>query len=191
MRAQSPLVRAGAFAFVSALLLMASEAAQSRPEAYVATASIKTAGGASVSAPVTIAVTDWTSDADRQRLGDVLKKGGDAALLKQLGATKTVGTVTLGKSRFDAKYAHAMTSSEGRIITIVTTTPMFFVGAGAPDAKPKGGHDFGVVTIEINEAGVGRGTLTPAATVRMSDSGAIVVEDYSAELVTLPDVKKK
>jgi hypothetical protein len=48
-----------------------------------------------------------------------------------------------------------------------------------------------VVTIEVNDAGSGKGTLTPAASVKMSDSDAIVVEDYSAELVTLPDVRKK
>jgi hypothetical protein len=140
---------------------------------------------------VTVDVTDWTSDTERKRLGDVLKSGGDAALQKQLAAMKTLGTVTLGKTRFDAKYAYAMTSSEGRIITVVTTTPMFFVGAGSPDAKPKGGHHFGVVTIEVNDAGTGRGTLTPAATLKMSDSDAIVVQDYSLELVTLPEVKKK
>ena len=84
-----------------------------------------------------------------------------------------------------------MASSEGRIITVVTTTPMFFVGAGAPGAAPKDGHQFGVVTIEVNDAGSGRGTLTPAASVKMSDSDAIIVQDYSAELVTLPDVRKK
>jgi len=84
-----------------------------------------------------------------------------------------------------------MTSSEGRIITVVTTTPMFFVGAGAPGAAPKDGHQFGVVTIEINDTGSGRGTLTPAASVKMSDSDAIIVQDYSVELVTLPDVRKK
>jgi len=84
-----------------------------------------------------------------------------------------------------------MTSSEGRIITVVTTSPIFFVGAGAPAAKPTTGHRFGVVTIEVNDTGSGKGTLTPAASVKMSDSDAIVVEDYSAELVTLPDVRKK
>jgi hypothetical protein len=178
----------GALVFVSAVVSMS---AQSRAETYTATASVKTAGGASLTAPVAIDVTGWTSDADRKRLAGVLKSGGDAALQKQLAEMKTLGTITFGKIAFDAKYAYAMTSSEGRIITVVTTTPMFFIGAGAPDAKPKDGHKFGVVTIEVNDAGTGRGTLTPAASVKMSDSDAIVVQDYSVELVTLPDVRKK
>jgi hypothetical protein len=160
-------------------------------ETYTAHASVKTAGGASLSAPVTIDVTGWTSEADRTRLAGVLKAGDNRALQEQLAAMKTVGRVTLGKTSFDAKYAYAMTSSEGRIITIVTATPLFFIGAGAPGAKPRDGHDFGVVTIEVNDAGSGKGTLTPAASLTMSDSHAIVVEDYSVELVTLPDVRKQ
>jgi hypothetical protein len=181
----------GACTLATALVLVGALSAQSRQETYTAQASVKTAGGASVSAPVTIDVMAWTSDAERSRLADVLKSGGHAALQKQLAAMKTLGRITVGKTPYDAKYAYAMTSSEGRIITVVTAAPMFFIGAGAPGAKPTGGHDFGVLTIEVNDAGRGKGTLTPAASVKTSDSGAIVVEDYSVELVTLPDVRRK
>lgn len=181
----------GGVALVAAIALLAPVSAQSRPETYAATASVKTAGGASLSAPVTVAITSWTSDAERKRLSGILKSGGSAALQKALDSAKPVGTVTLGTSRYDAKYAYAMGSSEGRIISLVTAKPMFFVGAGAPSAKPKSGHILGVVTIEVNASGTGKGTITPAAAVKMSTSNAIVVEDYSAELVTLPDVKKK
>jgi len=189
MTVRTPIT-VGALLLVSALVLVISLSAQSGAETFTATASVKTAGGASVTAPVAIDVTGWTSEADRKRLAGVLKSGGDAALQKQLAGMKTLGTITVGKTAFDAKYAYAMTSSEGRIITVVTTTPMFFVGAGAPGAKPKEGK-LGVVTIEVNAAGSGHGTITPAASVKMSDSDAIVVDDYSAELVTLPDVRKK
>ena len=142
------------------MVLVVQISAQSRAETYTATASVKTAGGASVTAPVAIDVAEWTTDAERKQLADVLKSGGDAALLKQLASMKTRGKVTVGKTEFDAKYAYAMTSSEGRIITLVTTTPMFFVGAGAPSAKPTTGHRFGVVTIEVNNTGSGQGTLS-------------------------------
>lgn len=190
MAGRTPL-HVSAFSLATTIVIVAALSAQSRPETYTATAHVKTAGGASVSAPVTIDVAGWTSDADRKQLAGLLKSGGDAALQKRLSSMKSLGTITLGKTPFDAKYAYAMTSSEGRIITLVTTTPMFFLGAGAPDAKPRNGHEFGVVTIEVNDAGTGRGTLTPAASLKMSDADAIVVQDYSVELVTLPDVRKQ
>ena len=68
-----------------------------------------------------------------------------------------------------------------------------FSSAPAPPVPHPGQepYQFGVVTIEVNDAGSGRGTLTPAASVKMSDSDAIIVQDYSVELVTLPDVRKK
>jgi hypothetical protein len=69
----------GALALASALVPV-QISAQSRAEAYTATASMKTAGGASMTAPVAIDVVAWTSDADRKRLAGALKSGGDAAL---------------------------------------------------------------------------------------------------------------
>ena len=176
---------------VAACALIAAGAAQSRIETYVARATLKTAGGASATAPVAVTITDWTSEAEHSRLRDVLKSGGHRALVKRLAGSKTLGTITVGGDRFDAKYAYAQVSSAGRIITLVTAGPMFFVGAGRPGAKPTVHHDLGVATIEVNDKGSGSGTLTPAAIVKVSESGALIVEDYSVELVTLLDVRKK
>ena len=78
MAARTPL-SVDALVLVSALVLVPSIAAQSRAETYTATASIKTAGGASVTAPVAIDVTvDLRGRSER--LAGVLKSGGDAAL---------------------------------------------------------------------------------------------------------------
>ena len=68
----------GALVLVSTVISMS---AQSRAETYTATASVKTAGGASLTAPVAIDVTGWTSDADRKRLAGVLKSEVDYAAL--------------------------------------------------------------------------------------------------------------
>ena len=171
--------------------LAAAGAAQSPAETYVAHAKVKTAGGVAATAPVAMTITGWTSDTERNHLRDVLKSGGHPAFVKRLAAGQTLGTITIGADRFDAKYAYAQGSSKGRLITLVTAAPMFFLGGGRPGARPKGHHDLGVVTIEIDETGAGTGTVTPAASVKMSDSGALIVEDYSVELVTLPDVRKK
>ena len=166
-------------------------AVRAQSEAYVATGVLKTAGGATLTVPVTIAVSAWTTEGERDRLTALLKSGGGTALRPTLESTKTVGRIGLGAGIFEAKYAFALPSSKGRIITLVVPKPMFYVGAGAPAAaKPKAGHEFGVLTIEVDEKGRGTGTVTPAASLRLSDTGALVVEDFSSELLTLPDVKR-
>ena len=90
-----------------------------------------------------------------------------------------------------APMTRSATAPSPGLLAVAPHRLMFFIGAGAPSAKPTGGHDFGVVTIEVNDAGSGKGTVTPAASLKISDSDAVVVEDYSVELVTLPDVRKK
>jgi hypothetical protein len=64
------------------------------------------------------------------------------------------------------------------LITIVTDTPLLFLGAGVPGAKPKDGYDFAVVDLEVDASGAGSGTLAPAANVTLKGS-AFVVEDYA------------
>jgi hypothetical protein len=183
--------RLGLLTLAAVVAVSAAGAAQSAPETYTGTASVKTAGGASATAPITVTINSWTPDAERNELIEALKSGGDAGLHKKVSGMKPRATVTLGKSTLDAAYAYAMPSSVGRLITVVTSKPMFFLGGGAPDAKPTAGHDFGVVTLEVDENGSGKGTVTPAANLEMSDAGALIVEDYSVELVTVSAVKKK
>jgi hypothetical protein len=133
----------GALALAFAMVLVVQISAQSRAETYTATASVKTAGGASLTAPVAIDVAEWTTDAERKRLAEVLKAGGDAALLKQLASMKTLGKVTVGKTEFDAKYAYAMASSEGPHHHLVTTdTHVLCRGGRAGRPKPHDGPPF-------------------------------------------------
>jgi hypothetical protein len=71
----------------------------------------------------------------------------------------------------------------------VTDQPILFLGAGVPGAKPKDGYDFAVIDIEVDGAGSGSGTLSPAAKITVKQ-GAFTVDDYASELVRLTDVKK-
>jgi hypothetical protein len=75
------------------------------------------------------------------------------------------------------------------LVTIVTDTPLLFLGAGVPGAKPRVGYDFAVIDLEIDARGAGSGTLAPAAKVTVKGS-AFVVEDYASELIRLAAVKK-
>jgi hypothetical protein len=77
----------------------------------------------------------------------------------------------------------------GRLLTIVADRPILFMGAGLPGAKAKTGYDFAVIDLEVDAAGRGAGTLSPAATVKVSN-GAFVVDDYAAEIIRLTDVKR-
>src|SRR4030095_3861433 len=65
------------FAVVALVLAagVASAQAQGAPEVYNANASLKTAGGAAMSAPVVISISRWTTDAERAKARETLKTG--------------------------------------------------------------------------------------------------------------------
>jgi len=176
---------------VLTVCLLSSARAQA-PETLVATASVKNASGASLSVPVTASITRFASDAERDALLAAVKKGGTAAARQLLEKGADAGSFELSSRKTAIKYAYARTLSGGdRLITLIMAQPVFFLGAGAPEAKPKAGYDLGLVLLELKASGPGKGELAPAAKVRVDAQNAIVTEDYGAEMVQLTNVVKK
>jgi hypothetical protein len=173
------------------LLVATTSLANGQPgETFTATATVKTAGGASATAPVTISVDRTMPQAEADGLATAFKSGGVSGLRKALKGVKPTGSVTLGGGKpTTTRITIERTTDKGRLLTIVSDTPILFLGAGVPAAKKKAGYDFAVVDIELDAKGSGAGTLAPAAKIILKD-GAFVVEDFASELVQLTAVSK-
>ena len=179
---------------VAATLLIGCSAvasAQAQSETFTATASVKTAAGAEATAPVTIVVTRLTTDAERDTVVAALKAGGMAAAVKALKSKPNIGYIDVGKKRTPLKYAYQRPMSGGRLITVIASEPIAHLGAGLPDAKPKAGFDLALAALDVKDAGAGTGELAPAATIKVSDTGALQTQDYGAEAVHLTNVLAK
>lgn len=182
---------------VSAVLLLAAVSAaapsahtQDGAETFTATATVKAAGGATASAPVTIVIDRTMSQAEADRLTAAFAAGGVPALRKALAGAPPTGSVQVGAGTATAtRLTLERPTPNGRLLTIVTDQPIFFLGAGVPGQKPKVGYDFALVDLEVDANGSGSGTLSPAAKVAVK-AGAFVVSDYASELIKLTDVKK-
>ncbi len=179
----------GVFSLVASTLFVSPAQAQAA-ETFTATAEVKTAGGATSSAPVTIVVDRKMSQSEADSLTGAFKTGGAAALRKALVGVKPTGTVRLGSgAATTTRLTIERVTDKGRLLTIVADQPILFLGAGVPGAKPKDGYDFAIIDIEVGATGSGSGTLAPAAKVTVKQD-VFVVEDYGAELVRLTAVKK-
>jgi hypothetical protein len=170
---------------------VSSVSAQAGSETFTATAAVKTAGSAAASAPVTITVTRKMPQTEIDQLLAAFKSGGAAGLRKALVGVPPTGSVQLGAGKpTPTRMTLERTTDKGRLLTIVTDTPILFLGAGVAGAKPKEGYDFAVIDLEVDAKGSGSGTLAPAAKVRVKDS-AVVVDDDASELVKLTGVARK
>jgi hypothetical protein len=181
-------------AILAVLLLGWSQAAtwaQAQGETFTATASLKTKEGAQTTAPVTIVITRLTTDKERAAVAEALKKGGTPAVVQSLKAMDDAGYIEVGKRRTPLKYAYARPLGGGRLITVVAPTPIAFLGADLPEAKPKAGFDLALALLELKDSGGGTGELAPAATIKLNETGAIQTEDYGTEAVRLTNVQAK
>ena len=192
----SRTLRPSRLAALAALALAASAPAaraQLGPEAYKATATLKTAAGASVTAPVVISIERWTTDEERTQAVTALKAGGTPAVQNLLASLPDAGTLQLGRIKTALRFARALPVAGGKVVTLVTAQPVYFVGAGLPDAKPKekAGYGVAVVIFQVDAEGKGEiGDLAPAAKVKLDDKSGFVVEDYGAEAVRLSGIAK-
>jgi hypothetical protein len=164
---------------------------QSGTETFTATAAVKTAGGATANTPVTITVDRKMSQGEADTLVAAFKAGGAAGFRKALEGVPPTGSVRLGTGTpTPARLTIERPTDKGRLLTIVTDTPILFLGAGLPGARPREGYEFAVLDIEVDAGGRGSGTLAPAAKITLNQ-GAFVLEDYASELIRLTDLKKK
>lgn len=163
---------------------------QAGAETFTAAATVKTAGGATVSAPVTVTVDRKMSQAEADTLLAAFNAGGVAGLRKALVGVAPTGSVRLAAGEpTPTRLTIERPTDKGRLLTIVTDTPLLFVGAGLPGAAPKEGYDFAIIDLEIDADGSGSGILAPAAKVT-SKQGVFVAEDFGSEVVRLTAVKK-
>jgi hypothetical protein len=163
----------------------------SAPKTYTATASVKTAGGAALTAPVTITISRWTTDAERTAAHEALKKG-DVALKAALAAMKPTGTIQVGGKSTPLHYARTLSTGAGTLVTVLAAQPIAFLGAGMPENKPKAGYLFSFATFEVDGAGKGAaGDLAPAAKLKLGPGDAVVVDDYGIDAVRLTAISSK
>jgi hypothetical protein len=174
--------RCGLMALAIASLPMIA-GAQTYPRTLVASAEASGSSGA-LTGVVTIHIKRLMKEEDFKQVADALKFGGYPKFLAALRELPPIGYVKIGDKQTNLKYARQRSEGSPRLV-LGTDRPIFFVGAGAPDAKPKEGYEVGVIELDVDAKGIGQGTMAAAARVRPAPDGGVVVDDYAATPVRL------
>jgi hypothetical protein len=190
-------VRVPSLTLFALLVLAASPGAQQTPrgagapEAFTAQANVQGAAGA-IAATIQIQIDRYSPDFDRTSVEGALKGGGYPAFLTALRKAPEVGTVGVGDQKFAIRYAREEKTATGRTITLVTDKPMFFVGGGATNAKPRAGYEVGALRMMVDDVGLGSGTMAAAARIKPGPGGVgIEVDQYSDKPINLVSVSRK
>jgi len=178
-------MKSGPVVCISVLMVLACVGVVQGSETFKAVATVKTAGGTTATTPVTLTIERTTPQPEADTLAAAFKASGVDGLRKALKGVPPTGSVRIGDgAATPTRMTLERTTDKGRLLTILTDTPLVFLGAGKPGAKPTAGYDFGVLDLEIHGDGTGSGTLAPAARISVKE-GAFVVGDYASEMVRL------
>jgi hypothetical protein len=161
------------------------------PESFSANLHVAGGSGGAGAATITIDIQRYTPDAERTAVEEALKTGGFAAFVAALKKAPAVGTVNFGSKSWTIRWAREQPGGTVRTITLVTDEPIFFVGGGSADAKPRAGYDVALIQMQITGAGLGEGTMAAAARVRPGGETGVEVDDYAEKPIKLITVVRK
>ena len=159
------------------------------PETFTASAQVL-GNNAGSSAQVTIQINQYTSEKDRTTIQEALKVGGYQGFLPALRSAPDVGYVEMNGRKVIARWARQQPTEKGRTISIVTESPMAFVGGGSVDAKPRAGFDVAVIQLDVDQIGLGTGSFAAAARVRPGGPTGVQIDDYAETPAKLVTVRK-
>jgi len=162
------------------------------PETFSANINAAGAQGGAAAATIQIDIRRYTPEPERAAVEAALKTGGYPGFLSALRKAPDVGAVSFGDRKWAIRWARERPSGKnGRSIVVVTDQPIFFVGGGSTDAKPRAGFEVAVIEFQIDNAGLGSGTMTAAAKVKPGGEDGVLVEDYAAKPIKLVTVTRK
>lgn len=180
--------------FVSGLLLGGWTVQAQQDNETLEFSAVAISAGGPLSSPVTaqleIAITRWSTEAERKQLIAALAKGQEQGL-DVLARLEPVGSVrTPGNLRWALRYAEqARTEDGGREIFLATDRPMSFSEIAQQPRTTR--YPFTVIQLDVNAQGEGQGELLQAVRVRATDDGRIVtLENYTVSPVSLTQVKQ-
>ena len=162
------------------------------PETFTANLQVHGESGGAGAATIDVDIQRYTPEADRTAVEAALKTGGYPAFLEALRKAPVVGAVLFADRKYAIRWARERPSGKyGRSIVVVTDQPVFFVGGGRPDAKPREGYEVAVIEFEVDNIGMGRGTMTAAARVKPGGETGVRIDDYADKPIRLVTVTRK
>ncbi|HJU43645.1 MAG TPA: hypothetical protein VJ691_12545 [Vicinamibacterales bacterium] len=138
---------------------------------------------------VIMRVERWSTEAERTRVAEALKKGNDAAL-ELLRELRPVGTIRTPDSLgYDLRYAHQEPAAEGgRRVVMATDRPISFWEARNQPRTID--YPFTFIQLEMDRNGEGKGTLSLMTKV-LPRGNTIVLEEFASAPVMLTKVEAR
>jgi hypothetical protein len=140
--------------------------------------------------PVDITINRWSTDADRDRLLEIVRGKGQDALLSAVQKLPVIGYLrTPGSLRYELHFARQRDEAEGgRTIYLLTDR---YVGSWEAANRPRTiDYPFTLIQLQLDKDGNGVGKASIYTKITQTKDGTIELENFSSQPVMLNDVKR-
>jgi hypothetical protein len=168
---------------------MAAQSNMAHPEKFTAFAvNMSNMTTRAQTAQVDITVTRWSTDADRERLIEILRSKGQDALLDALQKMPVVGYInTPGSLRYDLHFARQLPQPEGGRRIVVATDR--YIGSWEAANHPRTmDYPFTIIELQLDKTDHGQGWASLYTKVTATETGNVELENFTNEPVILSDV---
>lgn len=178
-------------AFTTGLVLSSVAAAQEGPTARFSALAVDmtAAGNRPATTPVTITISRWSSDAERDTLMNaLLERGPDAALAAIRDLPRAGSIAASGSVGIEVRFARRISEPSGtERIVLVTDRPVSFWERRAGDRSTD--YPFTLIDLRVGADGKGEGKVSVATKIIVDPATkSLVLENYADQPVLLQSV---
>ncbi|MEK6302679.1 MAG: hypothetical protein AABO41_18360 [Acidobacteriota bacterium] len=160
-----------------------------RIERFSATLSIVSGPGAGTVRPITIYISDYSTEAEAKMLAGAFADGGSKMLFKVLTKMKSKGRIApTGSVGYQIRFIRSTDTPNGRKVVMLTDRPIGFLEAYYGTRSKD--YQYGLVELNLNDNGKGEGSLIYAAKVKAIRGDTIEVENFGIEPARVLNIRK-
>ncbi len=180
------LVIAAAFTFASSRVLIAQGEGDDEHFTFTVANAPKTGLG---SDRLSVTITDWSSDADRDKVAAALAGKDASAISHALNGARAAGYLNWpGGTEYTLQYARKTPRPDGGFDMTLVTESRVWVWWDAKLDPPRD-EPFTVFHVRVDKNGVGEGRMASASKVRPDKVAGLAIDDASPVMLT--DVRRQ
>lgn len=135
-------------------------------------------------------ISKRASQEDADELGRILAEDGSDALMDALRQGDYGEARVTGGMPRKVVYARVFPGQNGSSVIIVTDRPIYFP-SDKLDEMPKQTTALGVIQLEMNDRGRGRGRLAEAVAMQVTDDGVLQIQSARPATIEMEDVRRE
>ncbi len=160
----------------------------SAAEVYTATLVEKRGLREPKQAELTLTIEQFSTEEDSARLQAVFDEQGSDGLMQAIREMSRGSATVVGGRTSRIHHVRVREVQGGSSVIIVTAEPLYFPGE-RPDMRSI--DALGIVQIDLNQHGMGRGMLAEVVAVGVKKDGSLEIQTFNRANIQLEDVRRK